>query len=423
MNKIYIRGGTDMRLLSLLNEDFQYVPLNELYFGKKPVAKLKDKFDILYNWCRENRNKTPYREKCYLEFNKEVAKTFGMTDFRLVVEGAENTRCYTYNVNVDAKTIKKNTHMYLINSETGFKFNTMYAFRAAVFFPKGSFTTITSDQSFAILLHEIGHSFEAVVRFGACEVNRHIMEMATNAAPIYDTKYGNADTIDNITKFADSLLKDNVRMSNEDAYYQDDPNLQSNRNFRDMCLALSIVSRTIGAIMTGIGAGIKYLFGNTRAKEGSLVNKRYKRNEYFCDSFATMYGYGAAMAETNAAINMINDDSFICAYLDFMHLPGDVLNETTHPSDISRAKSCISHLRYELNNNNNLTAEDKKDIENDIKRVEKTIEKYMTTVADNRGDRVRMLAVKIVEKLFGERITNDLNKADYDFGIKLKGGK
>lgn len=127
------------------------------------------------------------------------------------------------------------------------------------------------------------------------------------------------------------------------------------------------------------------------------LKDRVWKKETFSDQFASMFGYGAYVAQSlkiieeraneyNAGTDTtrIEDLNFFDKALFELKIFLSTLYETkTHPDYGERAADVITYLEYELKHNKTLKPSDKKKIQEDIKSIEKTIEKYLE---DNDDD-------------------------------------
>ena len=127
------------------------------------------------------------------------------------------------------------------------------------------------------------------------------------------------------------------------------------------------------------------------------LKDRIWKKETFADQFASMFGYGSFVPQVLKIIEdrvneidggkttkRIDDLNFFDKALFELKIFLNTLAETkTHPDFGERAADVITYLEYELKHNKTLKPSDKKKIQDDIKSIEKTIEKFLEDDDDN----------------------------------------
>ena len=86
----------------------------------------------------------------------------------------------------------------------------------------------------------------------------------------------------------------------------------------------------------------------------------------------------------------------------------------THPDFGERAADVITYLEYELKHNKTLKPSDKKKIQEDIKKIEKTIEQYLKDDDDNYiVQRAKSDIKKSFDKQRSDTNNNQVRGVDY----------
>ena len=127
------------------------------------------------------------------------------------------------------------------------------------------------------------------------------------------------------------------------------------------------------------------------------LKDRVWKKETFADQFASMFGYGSFIPQvlkitedrlndfrSGQTTSRIEDLNFFDKALFELKIFINTLSDAkTHPDFGERAADVITYLEYELKHNKTLKPSDKKKIQEDIKKIEKTIEQYLEDDDDN----------------------------------------
>lgn len=159
------------------------------------------------------------------------------------------------------------------------------------------------------------------------------------------------------------------------------------------------------------------------------LKDRVWKKETFADQFASMFGYGAFVAQSLKIIEdraneydagtdttRIEDMNFFDKALFELKIFLTTLSETkTHPDYGERAADVITYLEYELKHNKTLKPSDKKKIQDDIKSIEKTIEKYLKDDDDDNYiiQRNKANTKKMYDKQRLDTTNNQVKGVDY----------
>lgn len=133
------------------------------------------------------------------------------------------------------------------------------------------------------------------------------------------------------------------------------------------------------------------LIYNIFGKAYIALKDRVSKKETFSDQFASMFGYGPYTAQALKIIeDKVNDyravksddriedlNLFDKALFELKIFISTLYTIKTHPDYGERAADIITYLEYELKHNKTLKPSDKKKIQDEIKAIEKTLEKYL----------------------------------------------
>lgn len=318
--------------------------LLELYFGDSAVEKLQEQFTkfrskyVGGNWTP----KINY-DPDLIKFNRLCEDQFGYYRFCLSISPVYDYNAFMINVGYLAEdnigdTFFSNLKIYKNNK--GFYYDKAAKVSAItnIYFGLLSDKRFTDREVFAIMLHEIGHSFTYAV------LNR-------------DGVIGGGSCLINIVR------KVNAAINN---------NLQKDRDFSDKRVESDIQSPSITSRISNFVNGkfnIKNaVYSLSKTVKGMRQNVKHYgyTNEKFADTFASMYGYSS---ELQIALQKLTD-----AYRDFnknpkKKPPGDLsviimvgllsannmieflLNmKDEHPDGLTRIKVQIEYLEKELRN-------------------------------------------------------------------------
>ena len=260
---------------------------------------------------------------------------------------------------------------------------------------KKSKYSLTPRETLAIILHEIGHNFsESILPIGSL---LHSIQTAIK--------------IRNKAVLGLKLGKEDIKIDSDDI-----------DTLSSMIVAMKdIIIETLSGGIRGIVHGIQStisgglsimrilsvlvipVFGLYLASD---IRKSYM-DEVMADSFATMYGFGS---ELSTALNKLTGESQERANKKYNIFTGSMMGlfilslislTDEHPSDMTRYKTVYNQLEYELKNNKDLIAEDRRKIEKDMNKIKALINEMSTL---NSGDTYALpwkMYYKILKNIMG----------------------
>lgn len=323
-------------------KDFEQEYFLEAYFAKVPKnifqaeKTLQEIIDKLLKESINDKNAAFFRKKLD-ELCKSLFSQFGFHEASSMVLNSncgpaniQRWSCIGFNPQDTLINIRKVVDIDI--NKGVFKFNSKYRPYVKIYL-NTNFLRDCKDAKLvmAVMLHEIGHTFEKQFRM--------VMNREETVESIYQT----------LSRF----------------------NLLSTERKR-----LLVASNLIYNI-----------FGKAYV---ALKDRVYKK-ETFSDQFTAMFGYGPYLAQALKILedkfnkyrniesdNRIDDLNLFDKALFELKIFIDTLHTVkTHPDYGERAADVITYLEYELKHNKTLKPSDKKKIQDEIKSIEKTLEKYL----------------------------------------------
>lgn len=390
------------RLLLEQKQDQSFLQaINEVYFGRTP--SINSLFNAYCDWrepfVARSKHWTMPRKNFYNEehriFEDMTCKQFGFNTFSYLVEDNNKINSYTYGagipVHATSKCIEIGKDGYRFKDEA--KFNSIIrVFPALLFNPE-----YTSEENFAIFLHEVGHNFQT-----AANQTIFCLSAATNIfnLMLIFMQYGPLEVLiyaaesDNtirglVNKFDNILYRNQVASSimvvvNNILYAlrcgMDVYNLVANFK-RYLLLPINMIYSFIYRIPEFL---ISVVSG--RAAEGYY-------GERFADSFAASYGFGEELASAlhkiggsvtgEPTIDMLYNDIPVFSHvMRLAMIPGMLLLSIldVHPSEETRCASIIKDMRRDLNDPR-LDPKLKKQLQKDVDDYEKAMHEYYEKAA------------------------------------------
>jgi len=319
-------------------------PIDEAYFGKTPDALAIEKVieNIRKKYKITDNTKTIVEDKLIIELDNAIEKAFGFKKIYFGFDNVSILNCYT--IPIRESSYGRLDDKYTV-TKTGIKYKpeveakTLIVTTKKLFFNK----SLTNAQVLATILHEIGHNFtDAVVPI---------------MLPLDTLKQSLKTVLLAFLSAAKRTVEDLVPSK------------------------LGIVSILSNMLSSDSGLS-KYLSKkDTLGREylidliGSTDKRRYI-DEKFADQFATMYGYGPELASVLVKIeynqnNIKNEDftNLMNTLYGIVDLSMDVMFQYDYPMLAARLKSSVVILERELDTNDSLPPELKKELESQIKDI------------------------------------------------------
>ena len=93
--------------------------LNEAFIGKKPTDKLFGHWKDLTDFIKSHPHDPHLKEKCYLDFKKELSSLFGFDRTELVVIPTADINAMTLPIRFDDEDLQTLTDLFLVNDKIG----------------------------------------------------------------------------------------------------------------------------------------------------------------------------------------------------------------------------------------------------------------------------------------------------------------
>lgn len=320
-------------------------PIDEAYFGKTPdmleleslISKLRKKY------TDKDNVKTIAKDDLVDKFINKIVSTFG---FSKVYFGFDKTPVYNcYTLPIRESRYGDLSQKYTV-TKNGIKYNDdvqaetlIMATQKLFFCPK-----ITDGEVLATILHEIGHNFtDAVVPITLpfdvlkSSIKTFIIGLITSAKNKLNSLLPSAtDVLDSISNMISTAPGFGDRMTKK--------NPESSRQF-----LTSVISTT---------------------------NRRRYADERFADQFAAMYGYGAELSSVLAKIDYNKKNAknssvanFANYFYGLVDLSEDIMFSYT-PMLSARLKSSVAVIEKELETNDDLPDDLRKDLQRQLKDID-----------------------------------------------------
>lgn len=370
--------------------------INEVYFGKSnELLKIEKQLDL---FRQKHMKQYVFSSKVnsdpdLLKFNRMMEEYFGFGTFCLYVISAAIENAFTIPVSASIEYYTKRiAGDYVIADKRGFKFRKeadyscfCCCFTGILFNPH-----YTTPECMAVILHEVGHNFQAAINRPSCVLNALDMALRIYEGIVFCIPA-------NIILSSNTLLGAISNLEQSTAQ-----RLPYITDLSDTMISIWSTAMTIREIILGkipnylsfnIRLLIRYLFAALR----NLTNIFHLifmplvyHDEKIADNFVTAYGYGAEISSAvnklenyecspNEIDNAIGKIPFIGPLFNLVILPGEIIYGMTsdHPGGVNRAADQLHYLQAELKKTN-LDPKMRKCIEADIKACNKSIDRITT---------------------------------------------
>ena len=396
----------------IINNKDNLTSLNEVYIGKQAVASLQKQFSIV----RARFKGRPYnpqfgQDKEVLKFNRMMEKQFGYNEYSLTFNASQAVNAYAIPVEFYfSEEEKKKLVQNLTTSKNGFKFDTSKDgyMTAIICFNMGTINAdfMEDEELFAVLLHEVGHTFYQAVTSGKeSSVNKAMMLCNSlkklNKMILGRISAGKYVSNDEIAKDVDSNFKNAAKV------------ILNNFVIKPFNLAKSFVSK---------------LFKKDALEDNFSKKMTRYTDEKFADTFAAIYGYGP---ELHSGLQKIYTEIFkqypqtrnsILVILNAYNLYINDLFafmmgvQDEHPNDLARMKVAADYLKKEISREG-LDPKMKTRMINQLDELNKIIDEYINFPKDQDNMRVIRTYYTLLYKKFGgdrrEKIAD--NDALFDY--------
>ena len=374
--------------------------LNEVYFGKKPISHLQTELSTIRKkfkgkYFMPSMNIDPD----VLQFNRHIEDFFGYSTFSLNISPNPDLNAYAMPVGAFlSEEQKKNITKVLKANKNGFRHDPKNgAISAVCTLNIGTINSdvLTDEEIFAILLHEIGHTFFEAVTNKDCiyTINTKLIAIIKNINfKIIDILSHGEDTVD------DNKVKNTVDNIINDVKF-------TTKKVLDFIKPHSIFNN------------IKNIFVKESMNDNMKPSRIHYTNEKYADSFATAYGYGPELH--SGLVKMFNDgyDKIknnpkmkiysLNRYL-FNDLKAYILDKMDpHPRYLARIKVDIDYLKRELAKET-MDPKMKKMILAEINAMQSILDDFVNMPNDgSRAFVIRQFYIELYKKFGGDRREQD----------------
>ena len=398
--------------------------INEAYFGE--TKEIKEMLKCINSFRRKHMGNYYFNgnlsvDPDILKFNRLVEDFWGFHRFALILKpGIEmNAMTMPLGYRLDYSSKRNN------NSKRGFKYNKEDGYTTIVWIYSGLILNdiFTDREVLAILLHEIGHNFEATIDSLASvyynvskilllpSILLNLIIMPSQGFGMHNKSYEwYINTIEEMKKkkspFTEILSSiDSIKSITGRVFY----------NINIIALLLNPLA-VISSTASTMARQLQQLITNLHMQFKLILYGQ--KGEIISDAFASMYGFesdlvtGFNKIENNAAGNdilaMINKDPIFGLYAWMLLTPQILIQRVfdEHPSNAHRYRQQLIFLRREI---------EKEDIDPKLKRE---LEIRMDVLEKNIDN-----ALKINEDYYGTAINKTLSKINYYCISNGLGGK
>lgn len=429
--------------------------LNEAFIGKKPTDKLFGHWKDLTDFIKSHPHDPHLKEKCYLDFKKELSSLFGFDRTELVVIPTADVNAMTLPIRFDDEDLEKLNDLFIVNNKI-IKINPKYKNSTFFFFYSELIMRLTAEESFAIFLHEVGHSFNNVL------LQAHYMSTRSRLQKMIDYTLGAFNSVINKVSntIKNALGTSNIYGDGSSAYnpyiqdyfdevdrlIKDDKEYQKYRQWygkmRDIAdkqekdiynfgifnsivhILMSPILLPIGLITYMVGGNLK---GQTEDNSGEIKSQwaqYYKNleNEYNADNFVSIYGYSKELSDAFLKFNDIYRNMKSTNGLETKILRCVVLlnrmTVTSHPNEYARVTTLMKHAEYELKNNKNITKEQRAELTKMLNGCKEVLDNLYKINSDINKSPLSIRIYNRMNNKLKDKYESDASKRDYDRGYR-----
>ena len=412
--------------------------VNEAYFGDKQLEPILQQLHKL---------REPYLEKDGLftaflnEFNTDpelfklnrmLEDQFGFKTCSITLINNKIINGYTYPISYRDFGSGKN----LVTTKNGFNFKPEAEYCLIIFVYSGCMLNpeFTDREIMGMLLHEIGHNFSSALSDNLCSIRdlQHLINipiaLLQSLLLIKDGIYSFHYTTKVATNINIKFRKQYPELYNFIDKAKGSLNIISFifREINDVLVNISILTNPISMIINNITRIIKNNLNLNRL----FFGLGGKKDEQIADNFATMYGYGPdnnsflykaeELAPATATRNLKDTPFFgILQQMVIIPIECTVYALDPHPKSIYRAMDASKYLEMELNNST-CDPKMKKEIEKEIKELNKILNQYTEKNFKLSGVDVRAAYNQALIDLYDKKDRKNIERIYDDIDKKYK---
>ncbi len=420
--------------------------IQEVYFGdSSELVTLQKQLSVFRSKYINNTafNKKMNTDLELLKFNRMTEDFFGFKSFALIIEPKFELNACTFPISyrIDTGLGKK----YLESTKTGFKFKKEAGYSCLVYM-NSSFivdSRFSDREVFAIILHEIGHNFQATLNptctafsIIAKFVNMISLIPRIILSLILPFGYaGGKSLVGELNSLTDLTIQTTTKLKKEDPdsiemfYGMKNVIGFCQGIFMNAIIALSV----IGTVLNPIGSIISSIYNTLKSivlRPDQLIYSFFGyQGEKVSDNFASVYGYGpdisSAMLKFRplgagySILEVVNETPLLGHLYNLFTLPTDILLSPLdpHPADAARANGQLKYLETELKKSD-IDPKIKKQIQEDIDSINKSIDEFIDIDMEDPYVFKRIYAAVLlklcggdIRELFGSQNNKNFDKA------------
>lgn len=368
--------------------------LREVYYGEN--ANLREMQKCITNFRKDLfEKKLTARLNTHPEikrFNRLAEKEFGFKGFCLHIDPAQTVNAYTYPLYYNFNQLDQNNNLMsnLVVTNKGYKFKKEAEYVCYVCVYRGIMADrrLTDREVFAIILHEIGHNFQAAISdvqsgLSSTSLLLYIINsvyriiMTGDIQVLFSACFAIPFTlVGGIQKFLKGY--DEILYNYFPNYYHIADVVES--IFGVLKYPIDRVLRVINMMLSAPRIPISLMMRLTPLSLILFYSSGDFRGEKMADNFATIYGYGPDLASAVTKIEINKDMSkiriplvnpvigiFENTYRLLVTIPDE------HPVVITRIKDQMDYLQKELDRED-FDPKFKKEVEDSIKNIQAQID-------------------------------------------------
>ncbi|MCK9198160.1 MAG: hypothetical protein M0P49_00990 [Bacilli bacterium] len=420
--------------------------IQEVYFGNSSeLTNLQKQFSLFRSKYINNTvfNKKINTDPELLKFNRMTEDFFGFKSFALIIEPELELNACTYPISyrLDTGLGKK----YLESTKTGFKFKKEAGYSCLVYM-NSSFivdSRFSDREVFAIILHEIGHNFQATLNptctgFSIIAKFVNILTLIKDIIVALILPFGYAggkSVVGDFNALTDLTIQTTTKLKKEqpatvEMFYGIKNIIGVGKGvFMNALIALSAIGVITNPIVS-IATAIYNRLASIALQPEQLIYSFFGyQGEKVSDNFASIYGYGpdisSAMLKFRplgagySMLEAINETPLLGHLYNLFTLPVDIIFSLfdPHPADAARANGQLKYLEVELKKSD-IDPKIKKQIQEDIDSINKLIDEFTDIDMEDPYVFKRIYAAVLlklcggdIRELFGSQNNKNFDKA------------
>jgi hypothetical protein len=386
--------------------------INEVYFGRTPginrvfnaFCDFRDKY-VDESYFRGVKNLNVDHDKDLKIFCEECERQFGFESFSFIVRNSLTENMMTLPVLFHEQyeiPSKSNIKNWISMDKEGYHF-TKYARASCIIIAYSEMlfdADLSNEEAFAIVLHEIGHNFQAFINGDMLNLSfaTSILYVYQVIIDLYISLYTMNPQI--VLNDLENVLLSNSRINRMLSKAFNNLTSDSTRNniysYYNFFSGLLSVPRTILTNIAivpivpllGFLAGLSKWLSSFTNIVGLTTHTYGYLGEQMGDNFPSYYGFGKSRITSNLKspspwgpiADGLGNIPIIGHIYNFLLMPGEMLLfiGDEHPADIVRCKSVINSMKTDLDDptlSPKLRAQLKKEIEESEKQIDEYLKK------------------------------------------------